>query len=263
MPLSSTEEIILIIFVTIFILVMVTFIMIILFSLQKKQNGFTNDLMTVKANFEKELYKTQLEIQEQTSQEISREIHDNAGQMISLAKMGLGTIDLESKEEAKESILEISDILEKALDELRHLSRTMNAEVITKGGLKKSIEMQVGYIQRGGKFNIHLHVNGEPVSLDENKEIILFRILQEAINNIIRHSTATDICITLFYIKDFLKLEVKDNGKGFNLHEQFSGSRPPINGISNMQHRAKLIGAEFEIDSKPGFGTNIIVSTPY
>ena len=138
----------------------------------------------------------------------------------------------------------------------------MNAEVIIRGGLNKSIEMQVGYIQRGGKFNIHLCVNGEPVSLNENKEIILFRIVQEALNNIIRHSKATDICITLCYNKSFLKLEVKDNGKGFNLHDLSSGSRP-VNGISNMQHRAKLIEAEFEIDSKPGFGTNIIVTTPY
>jgi signal transduction histidine kinase len=203
-----------------------------------------------------------LEIQEQTFQEISREIHDNVGQILSLAKLGLGTLDLDRKEEAKDSIMEISDILEKALDDLRHLSRTLNADVITKGGLKKSIEMQVGYIQRGGKFNINFIVSGEPVMLKETKEIILFRIIQEAVNNVIRHATATDICLSLCYTKDFLKLKIQDNGKGFILDEQSSGAKS-INGIYNMQHRAKLIEAEFEIESKPGNGTSIIVTTPY
>ncbi|HEY4935876.1 MAG TPA: sensor histidine kinase [Puia sp.] len=262
MPISKTEAIAVFCFITIFILVMVSFIIIILFFIQKKQKGFALDLMAVKATYERELYKTQLEIQEQTFQEIAREIHDNVGQILSLAKLGLSTLDLERKDEAKESVVEISDILEKALDDLRHMSRTMNAEIIKKGGLKKSIEMQVGYIQRGGKFNIHFHVNGEHVILDETKEIILFRIVQEAVNNIIRHSTATDICISLYYSKDLLKLHIQDNGKGFSLNDQISGPNH-ISGIYNMQHRAKLIEAEFQLDSKIGNGTSIIVTTPY
>jgi signal transduction histidine kinase len=261
MPISQSEAIIVFSFISIFILVMVTFIVIILFFVQKKQKGFSLDLMAVKANYDRELFKAQLEIQEQTFQEIAREIHDNVGQILSLAKLGLSTLDFERKEEAKDSILEISDILEKALDDLRHLSRMLNSEIIKKGGLKKSIEMQVGYIQRGGKFNIHLNVNGEPVMLKETKEIILFRIVQEAVNNIIRHSAATDIRISLCYSKEFLKLQIQDNGKGFHLNEQISGSN--INGIYNMQHRAKLIEAEFQMDSQIGNGTSISVTTPY
>jgi two-component system NarL family sensor kinase len=262
MPYSKAEAIVLLIFMTIFILVMLTFIIIILFFVQKKQRGFNNDLLEVKANYERELYKAQLEIQEQTFQEIAREIHDNVGQILSLAKLGLGTLDLERKEEAKESIEEISDILEKALDDLRHMSRSMNAEIIKKGGLKKSIEMQVGYIQRGGKFNIHLIVSGEPVTLTETKEIILFRIVQEAVNNIIRHSKATDICISLGYDNNLFELKIRDNGKGFILNEKISGPNQ-ISGIYNMQHRAKIIEAEFEMDSQLGKGTSIKVTTPY
>jgi two-component system, NarL family, sensor kinase len=262
MPVTRTEVILILSLLIFFILVMVSFIIIILFFIQKKQKGFTSDLREAKANYDKELYKAQLEIQEQTFQEISREIHDNVGQILSLAKLGLGTLDLERKEEAKESIVEISDILEKALEDLRHMSRTMNAEIIKKGGLKKSIEMQVGFMQRGGRFNIHLNMNGEYVSLTETKEIILFRIVQEAVNNIIRHATATDICISLCYSRDFLKLMIQDNGKGFNLNDQISGPNH-VSGIYNMQHRAKLIEAEFEIESQPGNGTRITVTTPY
>ena len=241
---------------------MVTFIIIILFFIQKKQRGFTSDLLAVKANYEKELYKAQLEIQEQTFKEISREIHDNVGQILSLAKLSMGTLDLDSKEEAKESISEISDILEKALDDLRHLSRTLNSEIILKGGLKKSIETQVGYIKRAGKYNIQFNVSGEPLLLNETKDVILFRIVQEGINNIIRHATATDICISLNYTRNYLGLQIRDNGKGFNLQEQSSGLKS-INGINNMQHRAHLIEAVFEMESEPGKGTCITVNTPY
>ena len=262
MQYSRTEAIVLLVFMTIFILVMITFIITILFFVQKKQRIFENDLIAAKANYERELFKAQLEIQEQTFQEIGREIHDNAGQVLSLAKLGLGTLDLERKDESQESILEISDLLEIALENLRHMSRSMNTQIIKKGGLKKSIEMQVGYIQRGGKFNIHFTVNGDQVSLDETKEIFLFRIVQEAVNNIIRHSKASDICISLFYENEQLIMQIKDNGIGFNLNDQISGTGQ-ISGIYNMQHRANLIGAEFQMESKIGIGTCITVKTPF
>jgi two-component system NarL family sensor kinase len=262
MPFSKTEAIAVFWFIAIFILVVVSFIIIILFFIQKKQKGFVLDMIVVKANHEMELYKTKLEIREQISQEIAREIHDNVGQSISLAKMVLTTLDKEENYEAKESISEISELLKIALDDLRHMSRTLNSEIIKKGGLKKSIEMQIGYLQRGGKINTQLNVNGEHIILDETKEVFLFRIVQEAVNNIIRHANATVINISLNYSNNALKLKIEDNGKGFNLSEQISG-RGHICGIYNMQNRAKQIGAEIYIDSKIGIGTTIIVTTPF
>ena len=137
MPYSETGELVFISLITIFIFAMVCFIIIVLFFIQKKQKGFIHDLMAVKANYEKELYKTQLEIQEQTVQEISREIHDNVGQILSLAKLSLGTLDLDRKEEAKDSIVEISDILEKALDDLRHYVANLERGKYIQGWIEK------------------------------------------------------------------------------------------------------------------------------
>src|SRR5258708_19849784 len=219
---TESEVIILLIFMTIFILVMITFIIIILFFVQKKQRGFNNDLLEIKANYDLELYRAQSEIQEQTSLEIARELHDNVGQNLSLAKLSLSTLDLDKKDEAKASITEISDIIELALHNLRLLTRCMNSEIISKGGLAKSINMQVDFIQRGGKFNARLEVTGEPKTLPDTKEIFLFRIVQEAINNIIRHSKASEIWISLEYAKNFLILQVRDNGNGFVLNEKIS-----------------------------------------
>ena len=165
------------------------------------------------------------------------------------------------KDEAKESLSEISDIIEIALHNLRLLTRCMNTEIIRKGGLIKSINMQVDLIQRGGKFGARLNVTGEPNTLPDTKEIFLFRIVQEAINNIIRHSNASEICISLEYAKNFLVLQVRDNGSGFILDEKISGP-DVVSGIYNMQRRAKIIEAEFEIDSQVGKGTCIKVITP-
>ena len=137
MPNHHTEIIIFLIIITAFILIMVIFIIMILFSLQKKQQGYHSDLKAAKFYYDKELYKAQLEIQEQTFQEISREIHDNVGQFLSLAKLSLATLDMNNQEEAEEGIAEISEILEKALEDLRDMSKAMNPDVIRKGGLKR------------------------------------------------------------------------------------------------------------------------------
>lgn len=261
MPFSRTELIIFLIMITAFILVMVVFIIIILFFFQKKQQSYSTDLKAVKFYYDKELYKAQLEIQEQTFKEISREIHDNVGQFLSLAKLGLASLDRSNPAELEEGISEITEILEKALEDLRDMSKAMNPDVIKKGGLKRAIEMQVGFLQRGGKYHVTFNTKGEYPSVSEQKEIILFRILQEAVNNIIRHASASDIIILLSSIKEELKLLIQDNGKGFDTRLAYS-HLGRIGGINHMQQRAKLINAQFDIESILGMGTTITVSTP-
>jgi signal transduction histidine kinase len=262
MPATRSEIIFIISIISLFIVVMVTFVVIILFFIQKKQKGFITDLNTVKVNYEKELYKVQLEIQEQTFQEIAMEIHDNVGQLITLAKFGISALDFDKKEEAISDSKNISAMLGKATEDLRHMSRSMNSKFINNRGLTRSIEMQVEYLQRSADFITYLHVNGQYVKLNETKEVILFRILQEAINNIIKHAAATEINITLTYSKEILILSIQDNGRGFHFAEMTNGAES-VNGISNMQHRARLIDAGFQIDSKPGNGTTVIVTTSY
>jgi signal transduction histidine kinase len=254
---SKSEAIVFIISMSFFILLMIYFIVSILFFVQKKQRKFHTDLLEAKTNYDIELYKVQSEIQEHTSEEISRELHDNVGQNLSLARLGLSTLELDRNEEAKTNIDEISGIIGAALDDLRILTRCMNSEIIKNGGLIKSINMQVSYIQRGGKISAHLEITGEPTILPDTKEIFLFRIVQEAINNIIRHSKASDLYISLEYAKKSLILKIRDNGTGFILNNG------PMSGLYNMRRRAKIIDAEFEIDSRVGDGTCIKVITPF
>jgi two-component system, NarL family, sensor kinase len=262
MPISRAEVIFILSIISLFIVIMVTFIIIILFFMKKKQKGFTSDLNAVKENYEKELYKAQMEIQEQTFSEISREIHDNVGQLLAMAKLGISGLNFRVENEAIKGASEISGILDKALEDLRHMSRAMNAEFIKKRGLQKSIEMQVEFLQRTGIFKTRFQVNGTHHQISATKEIILFRILQEAVNNIIRHSRATEIDISLVYHAGFLSLTIADNGRGFPLKDDSSGNNFH-NGITNMEHRARLIGADFSLTSEPDKGTTIQVKVTY
>jgi hypothetical protein len=262
MSFTEATTIVFLVSMIIFIIVMITFIIIILFFVQKKQRVFNQELVAVKANYEKELFKAQNEIQEQTLVEISREIHDNILQTLSLAKLGLGRWNFVSDEEAKNSLIEISDILENAQDELRHLSRVTNSDLVCRGGLVKSIENQVSYIQRAGKYNIQLKVEGQPLSKNDSKDIIIFRIIQEALNNIFKHSEASEIYLMLYNDGQILHIQIKDNGKGFE-KKDLHNEHKTTNGINNMEQRAKLINAEFSIESRPNQGTEIRIAAPY
>lgn len=259
---SPTGKIVVIIFViaTVMILLLLGFILVILFLYRKRQMNFTIQLESIKANAERELLKTQLEIQEQTFQYISRDIHDNIGQFISLAKLQLNTLDYNELNLVKEKVVHSADLLTQALDDLRDLSRSLSSDLIRNNGLVAAIELQVAYLRKLEVPEVQFDVLGENRFMDEQKEIFILRIIQEAINNIVRHSDARKVNILLSYKLSHLSLSVQDDGKGFD------GSvvlNPKSTGIANMTKRARLIGAMIDIHSSLGAGTTVNLSVPY
>ncbi|MBS1599590.1 MAG: sensor histidine kinase [Bacteroidetes bacterium] len=260
---KSHMLIILFLVVVIFlVLVLLGFIITILFLHQRKRRRFAKELEKIKANYEKELFKAQLEMQEETFQYISREIHDNVGQFLSLAKLNLNTLDFEDIDLTLELINHSSDLLTRALEDLRDLSKSLSSDIIKNGGLQKAIELQVSQLQKTGKFRVIYDIKGNYQFLNEQNEIILFRILQEAVNNIIRHSCAREIIILLSCIENNVKMYIQDNGKGFDIDFLSNRKNHPAGGINNMQKRARLINADLDIKSDPGKGTRITVTTP-
>ena len=244
------------------ILCLVGLIITILYLHQKKQIKFQQEIEKIRANHEKELFKAQLEIQEETLQYISREIHDNVGQFLSLVKLNLNTLDFEDRILANDLVTHSSNLLTRALEDLRDLSKSLSSEIIKNGGLQKAIELQVSHLQKTGKFRVIYDVKGNYNYLSEKNEVILFRILQEAVNNIIRHSSAQEIIILLSCIENNIKMYIQDNGKGFDTSVLVNGKNHVTSGINNMVKRAKLINADFAIESNPGQGTKITVTTP-
>ena len=245
---------------TFMILLLLGFILIILFSYRKRQMNFTLQLEMLKANAERELLKTQLEIQEQTFQYIARDIHDNIGQFISLAKLQLNTLDFDHINLVKGKVVHSTDLLTRALDDLRDLSRSLSSDLIRDNGLVAAIELQIGHLRKLDLLEVDFEVRGESRFLDDQKEIFILRIIQEAVNNIIRHSEARKVGILLSYEPGQLFLSVMDNGKGF---DESTVRSPQSSGIINMTKRAKIIGATFHIGSRPGAGTTMRLAVPY
>ena len=240
------------------LLVLASFITLFVYQYQQKQVRYFKDIEQMKVNHENDLLKSKVEIQEQTFANISREIHDNIGQKLTLAKLQLNTLILPEKSQAKTRIEESVAILSDVISDLSDISRSMSSEIILSNGLIKALEFEVNLLNKPGLYNIRLVITGEPVFFSADSELILFRISQEVLNNIIKHANADAITINLHYHESFLSLSIQDDGRGFDNHTVKKGS-----GLNNIMRRAKLLSASCEIISIENFGTTITIQIPY
>lgn len=250
--------------VTAVLFIMVIFIVSFLLIYRNRQLKHQAELASVKERFNQEILKTQLEIKEQTLKNISEEIHDNVGQVLSLAVLSLSALELNEPDKAAIKIENITRHVEKAVSDLRNLSKTLDAENIASMGLTTVVRFEMELVEKTGLYHTSFNVLGEEKRLDPDKEIILYRIIQESLNNIIKHAGATHIRITLNFSYTHLDIEISDDGKGFDLAH---GTERDIYkngaGIKNMSRRAKLIGASFDIQSAASSGTTVVINIPY
>jgi two-component system, NarL family, sensor kinase len=247
---------------TIAFLVLSGFVIFFLLMFMRRKTKNILEKEQLRSEFQQELLQTQLEIQEQTLKTISQEIHDNIGQVLSLAKLNLNTMDITKQDKLQEKISDSKKLISKAIQDLRDLSRSMNTDNIEAIGLVQAIEYEMDMIRKTG-FKTELNTEGSIIRLEPQKELILFRIIQEVLNNIIKHSEASAITAKISYLEKEIKIEVKDNGKGFDLTPLDKNETSGFGlGIRNMHNRAKLIGADFTMSSNIGEGTAVALTMP-
>lgn len=210
--------------------------------------------------YKNELLNTQLELQEHLLSQVSQEIHDNVGQVLSLVKVQLFTVSSQVKNERAVQLLGTSsELLNKAIEDLRNISHAQSACIIDRLGLKETLSKELGYIRSLKNVDCELEVTGDHISLLPEQELFIYRIAQEAISNTIRHASATRLSVKLNYEPDVLMLEVTDNGCGFDVSKDTAGSGI---GIAHMRHRAKMLQTELQVSSQPGHGTKINLKIP-
>ncbi len=212
--------------------------------------------LLIKSKYQQELLQTQIEIQEQTLTTISQEIHDNIGQVLSLAKLNLNTLQPGEHEKLQDTKMLVS----KAINDLRDLSRSMHGDKIADLGLQEAIANELKILQNTGQFITELKSTGQPYKILPQKEMVLFRIVQEAMNNAIKYSRAKTIGIIIEYQAKQLLLTISDNGVGFDTNNTSPATTGL--GLKSMQNRAQLIGAYLTIQSLPGEGTKINIELP-
>jgi two-component system, NarL family, sensor kinase len=253
---KSEQLILLIILGTLLILLLSVTIIAAIVRYNRRQQLNLLEKNQLQSQFQQTLLQTQLEIQEQTLKTISEEIHDNIGQILSLAKLNLNT--LPNSDEPK--IQDTKNLVSKAITDLRNLSHSMHGDIIAELGLQQSIVKELRIIESTKAFTTELKVTGAVYKLNAQKEMVLFRMVQEALHNIVKHSSAANIIVTMQYVPTVFTLTIADNGKGFDLrllNEQGNGL-----GIHSMHNRAKIIGASFNMSSTLGNGTVITIQLP-
>ena len=248
------------VFGTLLFLLLALFVLVLLFIYRRRRMSHFREKQQMKDEFEKQLLQSQLEIQEQSFSNISQEIHDNVGQVLSLTKVQLNII--EQGEQLNRSILtEAKDNLSKAIVDLRDIARGLSAERIAHFQLTENVRNEVARIQRIGFLFVNFNVEGTERQLPTEKKLIIFRIIQESLNNIIKHAASQKIIIHLLYQPEKLLLSIRDNGKGFDLTPLSDNTSFGL-GIKNMHNRARLIGAGFLISSTLEEGTCVTLTVP-
>lgn len=210
---------------------------------QKKKLSFYMREKEQEKQFEKTLTKSQIEIRESALKNIAWELHDNVGQLLSLARLELNILQPKSVNNA-DKIMEISNIIGDSLQEIRALSKTLNAEVINNLGITDAIQVEIDRFNKLKFIKTEFIISGKTVEIPQKDEIILFRMIQEFFSNTIKHSKATLLTVTLDYSPNNLRILVKDNGQGFNIIEAKKGS-----GLINIKSRAALIKTKLKFNS--------------
>lgn len=213
-----------------------------------------------------ELFRRVVAAQEAERQRIARDLHDETGQ--SLTAIGMGLRGLEGKvsrnKEAASTLHKLQTLTAESLHELQRLISDLRPSHLDDLGLPAALRWYASRLQEHTSLNIRVDIHGEERELEEVMKVATFRIVQESLNNIIKHAQATVVNIHLAFEERQIRIHVFDNGTGFDLEQvrQRRTARPSL-GLAGMQERAALLGGAVAIQSRPGYGTEVEVTIPY
>jgi len=227
---------------------------------KKKQIEIENNAVLDKINLEKDRLKIELEIQEQTLSQISKEIHDNICTTLTLAKLYLNS-NSNNDDFSVEFGAKCISLISKSIEDLKDLSKSIDRDVINHHGLIEAIRLEIKKVKGYKDLWFGFNTNGEIIFLNSETELMIFRIIQESMNNILKHSKARIGSIELNYYSKNLILKIRDDGVGFNIDH--SNKTKKTSGIYNIERRTKMINGTCKIESKINEGTAIEINIPY
>ncbi len=243
----------------IILLVAASFIVVLVVYSNKRMKRFLLDQQNMQILFSQTLLQSQIEIQEQTLQHISRELHDNLGQVASLIKINLTTIKINEPEKAAGKIEDTKELTRQLIADIKSLSVSLGSDRIYQLGLANALQTEVDRLNKTGEFIAEFKQVGNMPEIDNDKALILYRMSQEVLNNMVKHSQAKHIGILFQVVENRFILVFNDDGVGFNVEEKANAAGA---GLRNLQSRALLINAQIHISSLPGNGTKTIIELP-
>ncbi|MFL5766191.1 MAG: tetratricopeptide repeat protein [Bacteroidia bacterium] len=196
-----------------------------------------------------------METQEQERKRIAEDLHDSLGHLLSTVKLNLQTLP----EDQKHLYVNSLQLLNEASAELRDISFDLMPRTLEDEGLVPALYALADKIKRSNLYEIIVHVHDmDDFTLDKQTKFNIYRIVQEAVNNILKHASAKEINIQLVRQDEYLSIMIEDDGQGFNTDEMKKNGR----GLRNITARAEWLHGTIQIDSAPGRGTTISIEIP-
>ncbi len=221
-----------------------------------------NRLLLAEAKQEQQIVsmRSMLEGQEKERARIARDLHDGLGNLLSTLKVSVGSLHIDFKNNKTEKMYaKANEIIDEACTEARKIAHEMMPQALKKFGLKKTLEDFILRMDSMHGFDAHFHVYGNEQILDDSTNLMLFRIVQELFNNIVKYAEASDVMLQMTFSDNWLNLTVEDDGKGF---EPDKVEPDKGMGLKSIAFRTHYVGGEYEIDSRPGMGTLVSINVP-
>jgi len=236
---------------TLFLLSLFVFIFILVINYNRRYRKNEEEKQELIKRFERETLQSQIEIQEETLSYVSGEIHENVCQILVLANLQLESVEEIDKQELASPLKNIN----RAIDDLRALSKRLNSDNVNAIGIIEAIQNELSELEKTKKYTTQFSLESDFALLASDKTTILYRIIQEALKNIVKHAKANNVSVIIGEnnFEEFIK--ITDNGIGFDLNKL--DSRKGL-GLANIINRAKLIGGEAIITSELNLGTTFI-----
>ncbi|MBS1782589.1 MAG: sensor histidine kinase [Bacteroidetes bacterium] len=205
--------------------------------------------------------KSVIKAEENERQRIAQDLHDGVGQMMSAIKLNLSSLQSElyfPDAESNKKLENIFSLVDDSCREVRNVSHNMMPNALLKVGIASAVREFLGKIDTRN-LEINVYSDGFSAQLEKDTEILLYRIIQECVNNVVKHAKASRLDISLIQENQSLTITIEDNGKGFDLSnkENFEGI-----GIRGIISRINYLNGEIEFDSKPGKGTVVSIFIP-
>lgn len=203
-----------------------------------------------------------IDSQEQERRRIASELHDGLGQQILVIK-NRAELAQQQAGDPEETVKQLKEIMQSAvlsIDEVRNISHNLRPIHLEKFGLMEAIENLCDQIKRTSKIDWSYHIDNIDDVIRKEKEINFYRVIQEATNNILKHSLAKEASVMVMKIDSDIKVTIWDDGKGFDMSEE---SVDKGLGFSGMYERVETLGGTINIEGKPGEGTSIKITIPY
>ena len=230
-----------------------------LFLYQKKKYRHQQEVTQLRENFDKEMLHSKSEIQEQTLQHIATELHDNFIPTLSVINLDLAGVLPKLAEPEKTVVTDSKASVRQLMAEMKGLSNTLNTDQISKKGFTGTLEEYLTRLGKTGYLTIDLRREGVPYRLPASKEIILFRMCQESLNNIVKHAEAKHVWVDVFFGTGTFAVRIRDDGQGF---DSSAPLKTDSSGLQSLRNRALTLQADLAIDSVPGKGTSISITLP-